>query len=855
MTLRVEIDWYHVGFKLDSTAPDYVGTGTDVSSLVKVGENGQPLNLEYGRDQTSALSPTVAGRGALTLANDDRRFSPRNASSPLYGFLRPARPVRITRTVGATTYTLFVGGTDDNPINPDVVAKTASISLVDSLAYFRGVNITTELYPGIRTGEAIARILDACNWPTSMRALDAGATVIPFWWEDNTDALTALDKVLRSEGAPALLTIGAAGEVVFRDRHHRLLSSASLTSQSTWNIDGGAEPVMSVPFEYDEAWRNIINTAAVSVDVRLPQPAEVIWESEDAITLSAGEQRVVNVVATDPFYDAVTPEINTDYVVDSGTVTISLSRTSGTSTDLTFTAGGSGAVLRGLKLRANPVKVSHTVQISDSDPASVEIYGARSFQGDLPWCTPYDAEAVATTTVSTRSNPLPVVKAEFFIPTDARADALLPLNLSDRVTINETETQLSSASFYIEAIEHNLTADFDHRISFGTEMAPAGITPVFRFDTAGQGFDDGKLNGGLDNSDTIFLFADTGGSATTSSAFRNFDFDTDERQALTHDWSEFQVGDSHQHAWITTKTRLGSGHAERFEIHDNTTTDRVDSRFRSMMDCVDTNDGGISLGGVEGYNDVYWCWSSYLPASPDAEAEIVSGFAQTAAPDYEHLLEIHERSNVNGSDVGINNLNDVANLAVMVRSNQLQFRGRCGTFTWNSGSSSWDKPSWNTGTPGTNGSNDQIPIPIVKSGGTNATLPMNTWIDIIWHIYFSTGSDGLIEIWARAAGQTFTTSPNLTINGPTHKVLVGSDAVTRTSAEIVDEGGVLCTGCYMHCGLYTGDSTWTDATNDAHIHIIDELRRYDNKADALNNWGGTSGVGAGHRFNDGFFAT
>lgn len=310
----------------------------------------------------------------------------------------------------------------------------------------------------------------------------------------------------------------------------------------------------------------------------------------------------------------------------------------------------------------------------------------------------------------------------------------------------------------------------------------------------------------------------TGGSSGTSwPGYRNFDFDTSEAQANTG-WFDWECGQAHQHAWITSPTRLGAGHAERFETH-NTSAD-MRGNFRSLMGVYNTNDGGITSGSIVGYPEVYWAMSFYIPTTgaSDPNATVVSGFGQSALPSYLHIFEIHERGNVNGSTVGINNLNDVANIALMFRSGQLQYRGRMGTWTWNSGTSTWTAPGWNTGTPGTNGSNDQIPIPIVKSGGTNATMPTDTWIDVIFHAKFATDSTGLIEIWARQSGQAFTTSPNLSITGPTHKVVVGSDGVTRTSADVETANSL--TGCFLTTGCYEGSTSWFDSSP-SHVVIVD----------------------------------
>lgn len=525
MSLKVEIDWYHTGFAPTSDPPDFVGSGVEVTSLVRVDDQaGGSIELEYGRDQVTALAPTVAGRGSITLDNEDKRFSPRNVSSPLYGYIKPARPVRITRTAtsGAgygdtysdtyeidpgATHTLFYGYTDDSPINPDIESKTITLTLVDGLAYFRGVNITTPLYSGIKTGEAIGYILDAVGWPTSLRTLDAGASVIRWWWEDGTDALSALDKVLRSEGPPALLTMGTAGEIIFLDRHHRLTDTPSLTSQATWNVHGGAEPVMNAPFTYDEAWQNIVNTGTVSVDIRQPGGLEPIWSSDSAISLSTGEQRVITASTSDPFYDAVVPVLGTDYTMQTGSVNITLTRTSGTSTGIVLSSPSGAAVINSLQVRAYSVTTTHSIQVDVSDSDSILNYGLRSFPGDLPWCNEFDAEAVLETAVSSRAQPLPVVATSFLIKDDAtRSAALLSRDLSERVTIVEPETALND-DFFVENIAHQFTAEFDHVVGVGVEAVPLSVstTLVFRLDTAGQGADQGKLDSGIARPENLFI--------------------------------------------------------------------------------------------------------------------------------------------------------------------------------------------------------------------------------------------------------------------------------------------------------------------------------------------------------------
>jgi hypothetical protein len=507
--LKVEVDWSNDG--------TYTAPGDDVTAHVRARESA--ISLQYGRDDNGSLATTAAGTGGLTLDNSSRRYSPRNTASLLYGKIRPARPVRITRTVSGTTYTLGQFHTDDSPINPDLSSKTVSLSLLDSLADFRGPTISTQLYRGLRTGEAIGKVLDAVGWSASLRDLDPGATVIPWWWEDGTDAMTALEKLIQSEGPPALLTMGTDGEVIFRDRHHRLTRAASLTSQGTWRNKGQIQPVMLRDgFQYDESWRNIINTGSQTVDVRVAQPLQAVWTSEETITLSNGEQKMITVSGSDPFINAVAPVNGVDFITVSGSVTTTLTRTSGASAAIILTATGA-TILTGLSLRACPVTVANSVTVSASSPDSVTEFGARAYPNELPWCTPDDAQAILDSAVADRALPLTQITASFLAGRDAAAiAALLPRDLSDRVRVVEGETVLD-AEFFIESIRHDLSGEHDHRVTFTAEAAPVAQQNGFRFNTAGSGFNDGVFAVGTNNAATMFRFDGTSGHRFDEGSF------------------------------------------------------------------------------------------------------------------------------------------------------------------------------------------------------------------------------------------------------------------------------------------------------------------------------------------------
>lgn len=504
MTLSVQVDW--------AKNNSWTDVGDDVTARVRPVSGA--VTASYGRAQFTALTPITAGQGSVVLDNSSRDYSPRNAASPLYGKLKPARPVRIQRTVGGTTYTIFRAHTDSTPINPDVSAKRVTLVLVDSLADLRDVTISTQLYSGIRTGEAIGKVLDAIGW-TGGRDLDLGGSVLPWWWEEGTDALQAMQNLIAAEGPPALLTIGDSGEIIFRDRHHRLVRSRSTTSQATFR-GSGAEPTMLPAFAYDEAWQNVVNTATLSVPVRRQQIQSVVWSSTDVIDLSAGQVVKVKATTSDPYTNAIAPAFGTDITVTAGsaTVTASLDRTSGAGVTISLVAPAASRITS-LQLRAQPVTQVRTLGYSAADASSVSDYGARAHP-DIPFASYGDVNGIVQGTLAQRAQPLPIVTCSFqvggFRPVDiAKAQKILGLDLSDRVTVIEPETQLST-DFFIESISHELTGDENHVVTFGLEACPTQVPNVFILGSATRGVLGTNRLGkqGLDDPSTVFIL----GSAT-----------------------------------------------------------------------------------------------------------------------------------------------------------------------------------------------------------------------------------------------------------------------------------------------------------------------------------------------------
>ena len=492
---RFYIDWLNDGDFID--ANDEVTSTAGGNALAADG-----LTITYGRDQARAFSPVRAGEAAFKLNNAARIYSPENASSPLFGQLVPGRPVQITATQDAATTVIYRGFLDDYTVSPNRGDRTVTLSCLDLMARFAQANpLSTPLYAGIRTGTAIGLILDQLGWPGGARDLDPGASTIRWWWEEGTDGLTALARMLAAEGPPAVCYVDTSANFVYRDRHHRLLDAASTSVQATFTNGTSTETASTVtfsqPMTYDTGWRDIVNTIIVPVDQRNQQELDVVWQTDATIAVPAGTSTAVIAQSGDPFANAVTPVAGTDYTLLTGAATATLSRTSGQSTTITFTDSGAGSLITALQLRANPVTVARTVQVSVTDTASKTAYGVRGLPSgiDISGATVEDAVAVATIFVTRYAQRQPIVTIPVANLNDKRLTQQLARDLSDRVHITDTETGLN-ADFFIEQISHATSgAGRVLTTTFGCEKADAtSPTGMFVFDDAANGkFNTGKF--------------------------------------------------------------------------------------------------------------------------------------------------------------------------------------------------------------------------------------------------------------------------------------------------------------------------------------------------------------------------
>lgn len=479
------------------------------------------VSISYGRDQTRQLNPAAVGSASFSVINVDRTFSPDFTTSVLFGDLEPAQQTAASVTWSGNVYPLLRAKIDNFDIKADMTDRTVSFTFLDGMNDLQTIKLSTDIYKARRTGELVNIILDLAGW-TGPRDIDLGATFVPYWWVEGIDALTAITDLVKSEGPPSIAYQAPDGTFVFRDRHHRLQRSESIGVQAVFSqptlmdctAAGTSDFDFTAPFTYSHGARDIINSVTFEVSDRIEDADFTpVWSQEDQISLSNGESTTIEASGNDPFIDALTPVQDTDYTLSgSGTLNITLSRTSGQSTTITLLAVGGNITISNLQLRARTISVQRNIKVSRVDADSITRHGEKAYPETAPWANANDADAIAGMILLHYARRRPTVQLRVTTSDPAHFVQCLTRTVSDRIHITYGEMGLDD-DFFVESVQHTIRR-FDqsgkppvHSIILGCEKDLVTTSNPFTFDKRGAGFDQGTFDPiQTDQADTVFIF-------------------------------------------------------------------------------------------------------------------------------------------------------------------------------------------------------------------------------------------------------------------------------------------------------------------------------------------------------------
>ena len=291
----------------------------DVSDVVDSIQTKRGRNPQADQFQTGTLS--------LRIVDQNGDFNPQNPSGPYYNLLTPMRKVQITATFGATTHPIFSGFITSyqtsTPKNATDVVYT-TITAVDAFRLAQNAQISTVAgtSAGQLSGARINALLDAIDWPVSMRDVDAGLTTMQADPGTARTSLAAMQTVEISEyGA---LYVDAAGSFVFQDRN--VTAGSTGATPTVFNDNGTDIGYFNAVWRLDDTL--VYNSASITrtggtAQVAIDQPSidkyfihsynqQNRLMENDAVALDYAQAYVASRAETSIRCDAIQLDLNTD---------------------------------------------------------------------------------------------------------------------------------------------------------------------------------------------------------------------------------------------------------------------------------------------------------------------------------------------------------------------------------------------------------------------------------------------------------------------------------------------------------------------------------------------------------------
>ena len=227
-------------FTLDDALRGQLDGSYTLGGLQYIDVTSRVRNFAIARGRSSLFSQFPAGQASIEFNNHDRAFDPLYTASPYYGNILPRREIRIT-SGGVVQFTGWIEDWDltYTPDGNSVVVATAN----DATSILAGNTLSAGTPTAELTGSRVDYVLDAINWSTEQRAIDAGRASLgaqPITANEN--ALNYLQQVASSD--PGLLFISKSGSVTFDDR------STTPTSESLVVLGGTGIPVQGIQVVY-----------------------------------------------------------------------------------------------------------------------------------------------------------------------------------------------------------------------------------------------------------------------------------------------------------------------------------------------------------------------------------------------------------------------------------------------------------------------------------------------------------------------------------------------------------------------------------------------------------------------------
>lgn len=240
-------------FTLDDPANGILGKNVlaDTAALI-IDYSSRTTDIAIRRGRNILQDTYDAGQATVRILDPNGDFNPQNTSSPIYGYLQPARKIQISADYNGTTYYLFSGYTADYRYSYPTGQQTAYVTITsfDGFKIMNTSAITTVAgaSAGQDTGARVNAILDQISWPATMRDVDTGNTLCQADPATSRTALSALKTAEITEYGAFYCDV--YGNAVFQNRAFTVASIGG--TPTVFNQTGTGIPYADIKFAFDD---------------------------------------------------------------------------------------------------------------------------------------------------------------------------------------------------------------------------------------------------------------------------------------------------------------------------------------------------------------------------------------------------------------------------------------------------------------------------------------------------------------------------------------------------------------------------------------------------------------------------
>ena len=268
-TLRVFVDFdSDTAFEtnpliLDSVTKGILGTNRLGSGTLPIEVTDLVTKTSIRRGRNRITSQFEFGSATVTLYDQNGDWNPMNPASAYYPNLVPLRQIIIYADYGGSQYYLFSGfitnyDTGFRQGNEDL--STVTLRCVDGFKLLAGSAISTisGAPAGQLSGARVNALLDAIEWPVSLRNIDTGDSTLQADPGTSRNALEALKTVEDSEFGG--IFVDAEGSVTFISRNNLITTPA--TAAYTFSDTGSDISYTNAVVAFDDT--NLINDVTIT---------------------------------------------------------------------------------------------------------------------------------------------------------------------------------------------------------------------------------------------------------------------------------------------------------------------------------------------------------------------------------------------------------------------------------------------------------------------------------------------------------------------------------------------------------------------------------------------------------------